>query len=249
VEREVVADEPDAVQVAPAPRVAVSGGPATLLALQRTAGNRAVARLVEDLTLSDEEREIANVVDEASDRSPTAARHILMSMKKGYTYRWAPAGEPGTWTSRQRRIVQVDKRLHRTRRDQVFAVMYESGNAVNEDLFDRVDDDNRSGRFKSADAYARAVLDAESTTVVYASIKALEAGWSSTSSDLDAAVRAATRPDPDHPGGLAWKSAAAADAVFKKGFNLAWDRATVTEGGQTVKARDFYGKRWVAPAP
>jgi hypothetical protein len=77
--------------------------------------------------------------------------------------------------------------------------------------------------------------------MVYASLKALEAGLTYLQ-PVDDLVRKATKPDPDEPGGLTWRSPKERDAVFDAVAKLAWDRASVQDPqtGRSIPAREFY---------
>lgn len=225
---------------------------AAVLRLQRAAGNRAVTALIarepNEIIYADDESEMMSVTDEAMDRSPRAARFIRRAMAKGYEFQFTRARR-GTATDHAAKLVYVNP-TGLTRAQKVMRVMYESANVMNEELFDEVKRKRAAGAYSSGEEYAHAVVDAESTTAVYASMMALEAGMT-YSSTLDPIVSAATKVDAA-TGGRDWASAEAMNRTFARAANLVWTTARVTdEQGQVMPAREFYAKQWrpQAPAP
>jgi hypothetical protein len=63
---------------------------------------------------------------------------------------------------------------------------------------------------------------------------------------LDTLVKAATKPDPDTPGGLMWASDKARDRILAAVSKMAWE-ATVPDPdhpGSTMPARKNYERLW-----
>jgi hypothetical protein len=242
----------------PETRPGPAGVTGAVLTLQRTAGNRAAGawlrasaqRLsrdgatasppVQDLTQDPDWDAMTNLVDEAMDRSPTAAKHILRAQQKGYEFIWNDA-PGGTQTHAGAKYIGINRR-GLTRQQQLVRVMYESGNAINQDLFDIVRREREAGKFTTGEQYARAILNVESITAVYASIKAVEAGLV-YSTHLDPLVRAATRPNAN--GELTWRNQREQDKVFAEAERYVWSNAKTTdESGTDIPARDYYARRF-----
>jgi hypothetical protein len=229
-----------------------------VLALQRTAGNRAARawlrssaqRLsrdgstasppVQDLTQDPDWDAMTNLLDEAIDRSPTAAKHIRRAEQKGYQFVWNDTAG-GTLTHAGYKIIGINRK-GLTRQQQLVRVMYESGNAINQDLFEEVRRDRAAGKFSTGEQYARAVLNAESVTAVYASMKAVEAGLV-YSTHLDGVVRKATQPDAN--GELQWRDPRARADVFAEAERYVWSNAKTTdESGKDIPAREYYARKF-----
>lgn len=220
--------------------------------LQRTAGNRATVQMLQrrDAISTTVERirpPIAQYVEWVRAHSPTAKRHIDRIKSKGWDYVFdLNISNSVTMPAAQAILIQP-----RDLSDEEIAVriMYESGNAYQETIpgggFAAVFEKNAAREYKTADEFARAILDVESWTAAFASIKALEAGLT-YSPRLDALVKAATKPDPDAPGGLTWASGDAANRVLAAAAKMALE-ATVPDPdhpGSTMPARRQYERLW-----
>lgn len=263
------AREPSGREPESKPSPVAAESPQFILQLQRTAGNAAVGRLLARDTDSGFEfsddplatmprpswiptpgpvrttfiKTIDDYVEEAKNRSPTARKHIERAQKMGYGFTFY-SGKEGTDTSSAAKAIAINpaKLSH----DEILLrLMYESGNVVNMDLFDEVRRKNARLEYKTREAFSRAMLEAESITAVYASIKALEAGLS-YSTVLDPLVRGATKPDPANPRALTWKTPKDSDRVFKQAADFVYQNAKAQdEKGDWIPARDLYGRRWL----
>jgi hypothetical protein len=170
-----------------------------------------------------------------------------MAFKNGFSFVWATRKRRPTNThpsaNPDQRWIQIDP-VGMTREQLLVRVMYESGNAVQNDEFLKVRAD-RSG-VKSAAAYADRIIEAESLPVVWASMKALEAGLQ-YDRRLDAFVRAATKPDPAVPGGLTWKSDKHFNEVLAVATKAAGEATAMNKEGKTVPVHEIYESQWLPP--
>ncbi|MEV6635816.1 peptidoglycan-binding domain-containing protein [Actinoplanes sp. NPDC051470] len=174
--------------------------------------------------------DVDKAVVEAASKSPSIAAAIARVKREGFTYH---AGNPGqSVTNIALRQIFIASDVSQS--DAVIRVIYETANAENVDLLREAAKSRTT--VKDGTAWARKVIEAETTTVLTTARRAEEAGLV-----YNAAIQKTIRPFlVKTPDGLSFKPGGF-DKAFALVFRDLFDKAR-TDSGEL--ARDAYRKQW-----
>jgi hypothetical protein len=155
-----------------------------------------------------------------------------------YTYEY---GEPGRGSYTQDTTMYLDPTL--SEKAALIQVMYEVGNAYYAADFAQLSANEKAGKIKSAEEYAKRKLMIETQTATAAALSAIEAGetyWP----EIDAVVRkhaaySAKKQRWD------WKSPQHGAKADTEAFPIIYQKAVATDpNGNRRPARDVYADQW-----